>query len=201
MKFLLLVVFCGLAFGQEENGCAAPGYFQARLRSFDHENEYFRDGKFSYDAHEQRERMVEVLSEEATRPQRDELILHKEKKRYVVDLKTGECNVTAIDYDFHAIEVHEPARFLGYSTVGTLDEPDMGMVLASWHHHHHKEREKIEGNWTQTFTRYECIPVTEVFSGATVEDHQTIHFHKTYFDVTIGLDSPYVFDVPKACIP
>ncbi|XP_002125665.2 mammalian ependymin-related protein 1 [Ciona intestinalis] len=197
MKFLLLVALCGLAYAQEPR-CAAPGYFQARVRSYDHETNYFRDGRFSYDAHEQRVRMVEVLQENATRPQRDELVLHREKKRYVVDLHTRKCNVSTVDFPFHPISVDEPARFLGYSIVGTIDEPEMGMMLGSWHHR--SEGQDIRGNLTQSFTRDECIPVSEVFYGETVKDHQMLHFHRTYFDVTLGLDSANVFDIPKECI-
>uniref|UniRef100_H2ZDI0 Mammalian ependymin-related protein 1 n=1 Tax=Ciona savignyi TaxID=51511 RepID=H2ZDI0_CIOSA len=200
MKFLvLLAVFCVVTYAQEGPSCGAPGIFQARVRSYDHETNYFRDGRFSYDAFEQKERMIEVIQENATRPQIDELVLHREKKRYTVDLKTRKCNVTTIDYPFHRIEVDEPARFLGYTVIGLIGgAPGEGMDLGIWEHH--VEGQTVRGNLTQSFTRDECIPISEVFYGETIKTKEMIHFHRTYLDVTLGLDSADVFEIPKECM-
>ncbi|XP_076816802.1 mammalian ependymin-related protein 1-like [Clavelina lepadiformis] len=197
LKIVFIVVLAVVTTQAQEHRCVAPTYFQARLLAYDHETGYYRDGRFSYDAASQRVRMIERVNENATRPQVDELFLHHENKAYRVDLKTRKCNVSTIDRPFRLVEVPEQSQYIGESSIGSLEVPGAGVLLSTWFHMTHDT--EVVGNLTTSFTKEECIPYSETFHGYQVKSKQHLSFHRKFFDVTIGLDDPNIFDVPYEC--
>merc|ERR1719474_253976 len=125
------------------------------------------------------------------------------KKRFSVDLATGKCNVTDLQEPFRHIEAGEDGQhYMGESTVGLPDPrtPGTGVLLASWNYS--VNRGHMKGHAFISFTRDDCIPVSESFSGienVSTGKVQQIRFQRHYYDVTIGLHDPQVFDIPAAC--
>merc|ERR1712136_380288 len=203
-KYCALILFCLISVVlSQQHRCVAPSFFEAHLQMYDHRTGFFRDGRFSYDSVEQKVRIVEEVSENATQPQYDELMLFGMKKRFSLDLKTKKCEVSDLTEPFRHIEAGIESHYMGESTIG-LPSPravGMGVVLSSWSAT--VNRGHIKGHEFYSFTRDDCIPVSETFYGienASKGKVQQIHFHRNYYDVTIGLHDPQVFDIPTECM-
>ena len=69
-----------------------------------------------------------------------------QRKRYVVDLKTRNCNITEVTEDFHPIEVPEGAHFERELSVGLLGGGvGAGVAILEWRFQEHDPEKKYSG--------------------------------------------------------
>ncbi|XP_039260136.2 ependymin-1-like [Styela clava] len=194
-KFVLLFVVSSVVVFAQERACVAPKQFESRLYQYDHYTNFYRKGRMIYDAVGERVRFIEETAENQTRPSEDILILFRERKEYTLDLKTGKCVTSSPKMDFRPIGVEPGYKHAEDLIIGSI--PEEGVEISVWYMTENST--DVQGTFISEFTRHDCIPFYHEFEG--MMHGGKMHYHRTYYDVTLREIKPEDFNVPKECSP
>nr|XP_039260121.1 mammalian ependymin-related protein 1-like [Styela clava] len=147
-----------------------------------------------YDAIGERIRFIEETMENDTRSAEDILVLYRERKEYKVDLKTRKCTKSEPKMEFRPIGVEKGYKHVSDITIGA--PPGDGVGLGVWVMTENSTT--VQGTFVSEFTHRDCIPFYHEFRG--MMHGQTLHFHRTYFDVTLREFGHEEFAIPKECM-
>ncbi|XP_050407103.1 mammalian ependymin-related protein 1 [Patella vulgata] len=189
MKLLLLCLAVAYVAGQVPLPCVSPRQFEGRFMRFDRERQLQEYAKISYDEDQRRVREIEEREEGSEREYFDKLYLHNIGLEYRFNLKTRQCNATAISRSFTPFGVPNGANFSGIGVLGVSGIPN-----------EHVNVEFFEGRYENNpyfiaVTQPGCFPVQFGYYS-----EQTGYDHRTFIDVTLGVPDPNVFIPPKECI-
>ncbi|XP_065182962.1 ependymin-like [Sycon ciliatum] len=192
---VLLVVAGFSALAASQAPCESPGQWDAHFSMFDpaQGHEFYVNGDYHYDKTGMRKARFERVNEGVNSTYRfvEVIDLYQEKKSYRIDVRTRECRVETIDYDFHAHDVPTGGRFRGLYYLGSSAEEEGSIELSAW-----------DFNWVTrgyfwdgSFTTHGCIPYhSNAFNGSTFGAR-----FESFWDVTPGLRDPNVFIPPPQC--
>ena len=121
--------------------------------------------------------------------------MHSEKIQYVYDLKAKTCQKQTIDRPWRDFGIPKNATSYGESYIGSSAVEDANLLVTLWGTTFTDDKgNKIDysGVWT-----YEaCLPVNIIYSSDTL----SLHRHVAFFDITLGIDNPAVFEPRKECL-
>jgi hypothetical protein len=184
---VLLIVVVGALCVFAQDHCDAPRAFECRINQIDPSKQWEVRAHYAYDDDNRRISVLEEVSEG-----NDEsfhvIDLFKEKKRYVVSLKTKKCKVEDLDHEWRRFGVPPNAKFRGEAQIGTDAFQDGGVLVNMWHDHDENHF------WFGTFTAHGCIPVDDGFRG-----NNTGFIHTNFYDVSLGISDPNIFFPPSQC--
>ncbi|XP_078591633.1 mammalian ependymin-related protein 1-like [Branchiostoma floridae x Branchiostoma japonicum] len=189
MKVLLfLVAAIAVVYGQAPQPCIAPKLWEARMSRIDPSKRFYERARISYDAINQRVRVIEEVNIKEQRDFFDVLYLHQVGKEYRYNLKTKECEVKQLAEQFRPFEVPANATNFGESYIGTSAFPADGVLITLW------GGEFRGGRYMAAFTNSGCVPVEDGFCTERIGC-----VHTSFYDVVAGISDPDVFIPPKAC--
>nr|XP_002128930.1 mammalian ependymin-related protein 1-like [Ciona intestinalis] len=195
MKLLVLFSFFAcVALAAAQTPCVSPGVFEAKAYAFDHHERNFVIGKISYDENQERVRLVDAEYENSNLGQYDTLYAFKEKTQYRVDMKTKECTKSPLTGDYFPFGIFPKSTYTGSFILGSLSGPGTGVIVQEWYY-----KNADGGVWVQLYTEHGCLPIQAIFIGHDSAGEE-IDYHYEYMDVTLGVQDPAVFDVPKECL-
>ncbi|XP_076443031.1 mammalian ependymin-related protein 1-like [Babylonia areolata] len=185
----ILLLCVALAAAQQPRPCETPEQFEARILTHDFKNGFTQKAKISYDGLNKRVREVEELELGKDREFYDVLYLFQNNREYRVNLKDKKCNTTTLSRPFIPAGVPPGAHYNGQAVVGPVNIPNEHISVIRF------EGRSDEGNpMFGTVTTPDCLPVNGGFYS-----NRTGYVFRQYYDVTIGIPDPTVFDIPMEC--
>lgn len=135
IRFVVLSVLLCVVSAQLPRPCESPKQWEGKVITVDRKENFFRAGRISYDEYAPRFRIIE---EEAVGKQvdyYDVLYLHNVGKEYRLNLKTRQCNVTALTRPFRPFGVPPMANFTGEATIGAAGIAGENVVIENFNGH------------------------------------------------------------------
>ena len=193
MKVLALVAAI-FAIAAAQQHCVSPPQWEGFARYVDPERADFGVVDISYDASDQRIRLIERIAiVNTTRPVVDyfeQILLFKEKVLYRINLKTQECEKVPLTQPFQPIEVPADAHFRGEEWVGVENLTGAGFLTELWVGS--TPRGRFAGQWSAAL----CIPILESY--ITFGPRPT-YTHSSFYNITLGIKDMNVFKPPSYC--
>jgi hypothetical protein len=174
---------------QRPSRCVSPPQWEGRLIEIDPSKRFERRANLSYDATNQRVRTIDEIEEGSERDFYDEISLFEKKIHYSVNLKTRQCNKTALDKEFRPVEVPLFANFTDEVYLGISGLIGAG-VLENIFQGNDADKGRYSGAWTELY----CIPVTDTYLSMS-----TGYVHWSFYDVSPGIKNVDVFNPPPEC--
>ncbi|XP_047661455.1 ependymin [Tachysurus fulvidraco] len=190
---LVLTIILNLllgAFAQKPHHCKSPPYLQGKLAVDFPEGKTMVYEKFSYDAVEQRIRVVAAGKEGEHDVFMDRLLLFREKVYYDIIYHNKTCVKNYLDAAFVPIAIPSDAKHRAQVVLGSLSAPAEGLLVNNWV----GSDTEIKANYSLTFTEFGCIPVVTVYHIDGMG-----HVLSSFFDMVVGIDDPAVFIPPAFC--
>jgi hypothetical protein len=159
------------------------------LIEIDPSKKFERRGNLSYDATNQRIRMIDEVEVGSQRSFYDDILLYNEKIHYRVNLRTKVCNKTTIASPFRPIEVPSFANFTDSVYLGLS-----GFVGAGVLENIYQGNPPFGGRYSGSWTDYGCIPITDTYVSA-----NTGVVLWSFYDVHPGIRNSSVFIPPSEC--
>eukprot|EP00117_Sycon_ciliatum_P019763 scpid101243/ scgid17809/ Ependymin len=145
------------ALAASQTPCDSPAQWDAHVHMFDPDqgHEFYVRGSYHYDKTGQRKARFEQVQEGTNSSYEfvEQIDLYNEKKRYRVNVKTRECQVSTLDHPFHTHDVPTGARFRGLYYLGS-DAVEEGVVEMSQWDYLWSTRGFF---WDGSFTTHGCI--------------------------------------------
>ncbi|VDI66667.1 Hypothetical predicted protein [Mytilus galloprovincialis] len=136
----IIITLCCLVAVQSQvpTPCESPKQWEGEILRVDRSNHaelHLLDQriKVSYDEVNQRLREIDRFSFTSDNPMFEVIYLHKLNKKYIVNLKTRQCNVSTVTMPFRPLGVPVGATFTGYSTLGASGLQGQFLNVASWY--------------------------------------------------------------------
>ncbi|NP_001164689.1 ependymin-like protein precursor [Saccoglossus kowalevskii] len=189
---LVLALLCvvGVVYGQVPRPCLAPPLWEGKIVEIDPSKKFETRARVAYDAYNERFHSIEEVNLNDKKEFYSSLFLHKERKEYNLNLKTGKCTSKELTRPFHYIGIPENATFYGETIIGSLSAPGEGVTVQLWGGTT-SEGSRYAGTWTVRG----CIPVHDSY----FSEH-TGFISTSFFDVVAGIHDPEVFIPPKECL-
>ncbi|XP_066502303.1 ependymin [Hoplias malabaricus] len=191
--FLLLTLSLSVLLSvqaQKPHRCKAPPYLEGKLLVVSPEGKTAVFERFSYDAVEQRIRVIASGKEGTQDVFVDFLMLFREGFYYDINYHNKTCVKVPFSGDFIPIEIPINAQHTAQFVIGSLSAPAQGLLVNNWV----GSLPELKANYSLSFTEFGCIPVSAYYN---VEN--TGHVLSSYFDVVVGLENPDVFIPPSFC--
>ncbi|XP_056022042.1 mammalian ependymin-related protein 1-like [Ostrea edulis] len=155
----------------------------------DRKENSFGIGKIFYDEDVPRVRIIEEEQLLTQKDYYDVLYLHNMRKEYRLNLKTRQCDVTALTRPFRPFGVPPMANFTGEATIGSPGIPGEYIIIENFNGQF-SDGDKFFGYVTNP----DCIPVA---NGLFSEKYGFIM--NSFFDITIGVSDVNAFIPPREC--
>ena len=126
LKFLILsmIITLSVADSHIPEPCTAPPQWTSKFSESNQKQKYYiRASSYMYDAVNQRERLIDEIYSNSTKESHDILYLHKDQKKYKLNLKTRECTIEPIARPWRDIHIPRNAQSLGESYIGSGQLP------------------------------------------------------------------------------
>ncbi|XP_069117847.1 mammalian ependymin-related protein 1-like [Argopecten irradians] len=195
MKAALVVLsLLGTVLGQVPTPCQSPNQWEARERVVEFGKNFEEYHKIYYDGSSGRERNIAEVEDNSSREFFDILTLYNENKRYSINMKTRQCNVSAINRPFRHRGVPPNAMFNNIFTLGatgfsgefiTVQDFVANVTFGSFH-------EEYFGFVTSPL----CVPVTNFYYNPAENTKSAV----SYYDLKVGITDPMMFVPPPECI-
>ncbi|VDI66668.1 mammalian ependymin-related protein 1-like [Mytilus galloprovincialis] len=191
----IIITLCCLVAVQSQvpTPCESPKQWEGEILRVDRSNHaelHLLDQriKVSYDEVNQRLREIDRFSFTSDNPMFEVIYLHKLNKKYIVNLKTRQCNVSTVTMPFRPLGVPVGATFTGYSTLGASGLQGQFLNVASWY--------STEGpnRYYGSVSTPDCFPVEYNYYSPPVG-----FVTSTYFDLSLGIRDENVFVPPSEC--
>jgi hypothetical protein len=171
----------------------APLEMEAHFVQWDMKEQFALRAHFAYDARQERTATIEAVDNSTSKEAFYHVInLHREHRRYIVNLKDKTCQTQQLDYPFRRIEIPRDAHFRGEAVIGTNAFPDSGVLTTMWHHEDKDKKWSWEGVYTDQFKG--CIPLMDHY-----HDEKIGSVNSRFFDVVLGVGDPDIFVPPSVC--
>eukprot|EP00105_Crassostrea_gigas_P002327 XP_011414821.1 PREDICTED: mammalian ependymin-related protein 1-like [Crassostrea gigas] len=145
-----------------------------------------RRARVVYDENAPRVRITEDISIGNQVDFYDVVYLHNVE--YRLNLKTRQCNMTAITRPFRQFGVPQDANFIGKATIGIAGIPGENVVIENYNGQF-RDGTKYFGDVTYP----DCIPVSR---GVYYESGLSLD---RFYDIKVGIADPMVFIPHKEC--
>merc|ERR1712179_567473 len=185
---LALAVLVGVVVSQGPRPCTSPPQWMGREDRVDFEQGFFDSRVIMYDETNKRVRTLDFVDINSTRSFYDILELYNENKRFSINLRSRECNISSIDRPFRYRGVPPDARFEQTIALGAPalfgEYLQAGIFAAN----------ETDEFYVSTVTFPSCVPVRNI--------HITQKYgfeHSDYFDITAGISDPQAFIAPPEC--
>ncbi|XP_033736126.1 mammalian ependymin-related protein 1-like [Pecten maximus] len=190
---LVFLSVVGAVFGQVPVPCSSPPQWQARERVAEFGKDFEEWHKVYYDGSSGRERNIAEIEDNSTREFFDILTLYNENKRYSINMKTKQCNVTAINRPFRHRGVPPNAEFTYTFTLGASGFSGQFITVQSF-------RANVTfGSFHEEYfglvTSPGCVPVSNFYYNPMEKTKSEI----SYYDLTVGITDPMMFVPPPQC--
>lgn len=177
---------------QHPHHCVAPAEFEAHFVQWDMKEQYALRAHFAYDSRLERTATVEAFDNSTAESYYHVINLHREHRRYIINLKDKTCTTQQLDYPFRRIEIPRDAHFIGEFIIGTNAFDNAGLLTTQWHH----ENKDKKWSWEGAFSPADkgCVPLGDHYHDETVGS-----VNSRFFDVVLGVGDPDVFVQPSIC--
>lgn len=173
--------------------CAGPKEFEARVVAFDpnhgrfrnHTEQYFVRARLAFSEEKRARHIIEDAVVGNHFEALDILELYDDKKVYVTNIRTRECQVHDLDFPFKGYGSF--GNFSGFVTIGA--EADEHVTLSQFD----GDDEERHFHSYQTFTAKSCVPVRRDFFDETGFHYEEIE------DIRLEVRDPHEFDPPANC--
>ncbi|XP_031564114.1 mammalian ependymin-related protein 1-like [Actinia tenebrosa] len=193
--FAAFLVFAVVVNAQRPEPCEGPKVWEGKLFQVDHSKNFSILGKLSYDASNERVRIIEEINlSGGKRYFYDFIILYREQRLYRVELSingTGKCVVSEFKESFRPAEIPKDAKFATEAYIGA-SLPEVGVLVNIFYGK--EERKGVTVDYVATVTAEGCIPVSSV-----VYTQKTGAIHSSFFDIVLGIEDPERFVPPSSC--
>ncbi|XP_043931783.1 ependymin-like [Protopterus annectens] len=192
--FTVFIICCSLLFvthGQHPRPCAAPPLFEGRLVTIDPSKHFEFIAAFSYDAFEERERLVgEVITGPNQTIIVGTILLYKQHALYNIFYHNKTCSKSPLSAPFRRVEVPHDAHFNGQFVIGSSSAPGEGLLANSWS----GEVKEQGARYHLTTTEIGCLPINVLY-----HTNETGWIVTSYYDIIDGIKDPNVFVPPEFC--
>ncbi|OWF37116.1 mammalian ependymin-related protein 1-like [Mizuhopecten yessoensis] len=194
MKVALVILsLVGAVFGQLPTPCNSPNQWEARERVVEYGAKFEEWHKVYYDGSSGRERNIAEVEDGSTRDFFDILTLYNENKRYMINMKTKQCNVTAINRPFRHRGVPPNAQFSYAFTLGATGFSGQSITVQSF------TANVTFGTFHEEYfgmvTSPSCVPVNNFYYNPSEQTKSVV----AYYDLTVGISDPMAFVPPPQC--
>merc|ERR1711860_55238 len=191
MWAVVLLSLIAVSAAQFPDACESPKQWEARRLRVDRNKQFTEIAFHQYDEENMRTRSKEEIQQGEERNFYDKIHLYGERKQYTINLRTNQCNVTAITHPFRRIGIPSGAKFRFENEVGASQIAGEHMTVQGW-----DGTFEDGAKFFVQVTYPDCIPLTfDAFSNSTDE-----HFEERYYDLKTGIHDPADFIPPSQCI-
>lgn len=166
--------------------CESPKQWEGNVYTVDTKTNIMRRARVVYDENAPRVRITEDISIGNQVDFYDVVYLHNVE--YRLNLKTRQCNVTALTRPFRQFGVPQDANFIGKATIGIAGIPGENVVIENYNGQF-RDGTKYFGDVTYP----DCIPVSR---GVYYESGLSMD---RFYDINVGIADPMVFIPHKEC--
>ncbi|XP_060072819.1 uncharacterized protein LOC132552649 [Ylistrum balloti] len=184
----------GAVFSQVPTPCESPRQWQARERVAEFGKNFEEYHKVYYDGSSGRERNIAEIEDGSDREFFDILSLFNENKRYMINMKTRQCNVSSINRPFRHRGVPPNAQFTNAFTLGSVALPGQGLSVQSF------IANVTFGTFHEEYfglvTSPGCVPINNYYYNPSEQTKSVV----AYYDLTVGISDPMIFVPPPECM-
>uniref|UniRef100_A0A8C6UYA2 Mammalian ependymin-related protein 1 n=1 Tax=Neogobius melanostomus TaxID=47308 RepID=A0A8C6UYA2_9GOBI len=195
-RFLPLIVFLSAVLLASEpraaaapSPCLAPGQWEGRWVQYDHGTGRNSRAAVSYDAPNQRLRVLQQHKRHTPCQRYFEFIyLYQSRVLFQIDQKTKECAKLPLSQAWDPYDVPDNSTFEDQYTVGG---PGDSVEVQEWSD---RKPARQHERWVGVYTLKDCYPVLETYTLNTSVTTST-----RFYDLRLGISDPQVFTPPPTC--
>lgn len=196
LGLVLLFLAAGCVFGHPGlhvagpgQPCLAPLQWEGRSVQFDHGTGRNTRAAVSYDAQNQRLRILQQHKKHTPCQKYFEYIfLYQSGLVFQIDTKTKQCSKTALTEAWDPFDIPSNSTFEDQYFIGG---PGDMMEVQEWSDR--KPARKHE-TWVGVYTLKDCYPVQETYTR-----NSSVSTSTRFFDLQLGISDPDVFVPPPTC--
>jgi hypothetical protein len=183
-----------VALADDPQPCTSPAQWESRYIEYNDRLGFYLNGNLSYDATNQRQRIVyfvDVLSWEA---RYDSIYLFNENVKYVYSLTSQKCYKRPLKYAWKDLGVPKEAKFGRQSYLGAPSIPNENLLTNVWYGpitDRHGRNIYYSGRFTPT----SCLPV-QIFYMSKLLGTTALNF----IDISPGIANDQVFVPRPECL-
>ncbi|XP_040209142.1 mammalian ependymin-related protein 1 [Rana temporaria] len=169
--------------------CEAPLQWEGRIVVYDHNSGTNTRANVTYDAKQQRIRILEDRKSLIPCKRFFEYIfLYKESLMFQIEQVTKTCVKSALTAQWDPFDIPENSTFEDEYYIGG---PGDQIIVQEWSDR--KPARKYE-TWVGAYTDKDCYPVQETYT-----KNESMTTSTRFFDLKLGIKDPSVFTPPSSC--
>lgn len=169
--------------------CLAPGQWEGRWVQYDHSTGRNGRAAISYDAPNQRLRVLQQHKRHTPCQRYFEFIyLYQTRVLFQIDQKTKECAKLPLSQPWDPYDVPDNSTFEDQYTVGG---PGDSVEVQEWSD---RKPARQHETWVGVYTLKDCYPVLETYTM-----NSSVTTSTRFYDLRLGISDPQVFTPPPTC--
>lgn len=169
--------------------CLAPGQWEGRWVQYDHSTGRNSRAAVSYDAPNQRLRVLQQHKKHTPCQKYFEFIyLYQSSVLFQIDQKTKECAKLSLSAAWDPFDIPDNSTFEEQYTVGG---PGDSVEVQEWSD---RKPARQHETWVGVYTLKDCYPVLETYT-----QNSSVTTSTRFYDLRLGISDPQVFTPPATC--
>lgn len=132
MFVIFALCLVGITVAQRPVPCTTPNQWEARIHDVDEQQHWRVDGRISYDAIYQRERVQDEVDEATSSDFFDVISLFDAKIEYVYNYRARNCSRREITRQWRDFGIRPNATSYGEAYAGSSSYPNSGVLVTIW---------------------------------------------------------------------